>query len=431
MSKKPKKEHVKYEKLKRKDKFKRKRGKVECSRTPSFLNTLYGVTAVTQSGIFQTVEDFSKVYKVVVDATKVDRHAAYMIMRNYDIVYRFYYIKNDVYMMIYLPAEKNKKMYDFDLEFTNLEKDMFAKLKQTGIYLSNVPFEERMKLIHDFITDKETTVLDYYKNILSWKNDFEMKSFKTKENKQLLRYADDSEEPDRIYGMLFIKKVDSEYVQDLVEAVSNIDGVAELSFEFQAVADQAVGEFIRQNYLDCERELNKIGDPDLLDVYRGKVTDEDKRRFCMTGIYILLKAETEVDYSAAEKALDFILKRFDAKYEYCYGDAKKMFIDFVPFTMKYTCQTRLNNNHDAEIYFLPGYINDNNISNVVDEPVTLVDSEKDENADDVEKNNDSVLESSKKTVDELLDDNEDEIDLNDENINEDEYSDDDLSDFML
>ena len=428
MSKKSKKEHVKYEKLKRKDKFKRKRGKVECSSTPNFLSTLYGINAVTQSGIFQTVEDFNKVYKVVIDATKVNRNAAYMTMRNYDLTYRIYYIKNDVYMMIYLPAEKNKKMYEIDLEFTNLEKDMFAKLKQTGIYLSNVPFEERMKLVHDFITDKETTVLDYYKNILSWKNDFEMKSFKNKENKQLLRYTNESETPDRIYGMLFIKKVDSEYIQDLVEAVSNIDGVAELSFEYQAVEDQAIGEFIRQNYLDCDRELNKIGNSDLLDVYNGKVTDEDKRRFCMTGLYILLKAETEVDYAAAEKALDFILKRFDGKYEYCYGDAKKMFIDFIPFTMKYTCQTRLNNNFDSEFYFLPGYINDSNLSNEINQQVS------NDNKDSSETKDTSVepVEIAEKSLDELFDDNEDEFDLNDEEDDEkDEYLDDDLSDFML
>lgn len=333
---------------KKKERFKRKNGKVPYSIAPTFFKEHFEVKNVMENGIFIYEDNTSdKVYEVIEESV-VDSNLEFEILRSYDVNFKIHILNNKKYLTLEFSEDKN--FIDLDAVITRLETDMFAKLKSSGIVLKTINFEERMEIAHTFFVDGRINgtmnVMNYHDNVESWKEDFELQKTDTSSEKQIVL------ENGKIIKMFFIRKLD-ENINEVLESIKNIPDVNVIKIEAEAIKDQAVGAFFRANYMGYEVEMNKLKkeDPALWNVYAGDALDEDKRQFSSCGAYFILKADEEEKLQKDEKILNEISQKFNCEIEAIYGPEKAFYSGLIPFVKGRFKASRLYRNDKAKEFF--------------------------------------------------------------------------------
>lgn len=341
----------KHVKISRKDRFKKKKkSKIGASSAPIFMTDKYGLITVMDNGTFQFKNgDTNRLYKLTI-SEETDKRNAFNVMRNYDIPFSIFYIQDAIYLMMTI---QGKDLDSAEENFQEIEKDLFLNMKKNQISIDIILFEERMRLIHKCLInglDKENiNVTNYYENISGWKSEFLFQDHDGFEEKYL---TGDREET---FRMLYIRKVQTG-IDALIHDLAKVDTIDVIKFDYEPLADQAVGEFFRNNYMGCEKELKAVSrqNPEIYDIYIGSVDDEDKRQFTMSGISILLHMRSVEEMEDTEKKIKFIMDRYECRYEYYYGLMKEIFLGFIPFKSEATKQLRLVQHNKQDIGFLAG-----------------------------------------------------------------------------
>ncbi|WP_294359710.1 hypothetical protein [uncultured Clostridium sp.] len=337
-------------KVSRKDRFKKKKkSKIGVSSAPIFMTDQYGLINVTDRTFQFKNGDTNRLYKVTI-SEDTDKRNAFNVMRLYDIPFSIFYIKNSIYLMITIHG---KDLDSVEEKFQEIEKHLFLNMKKNQISIDIIPFEERMRLIHICLInglDKENiNVTNYYENISGWKSEFLFQDHDGFEEKYL---TGDREET---FRMLYIRQ-EKTGMDALVHELERIAAIDVIRFDYEPVPDQAVGEFFRNNYMGCERELKAVSrnNPEIYDIYIGNVDDEDKRQFTMVGVSFLIHTQSVEEMCNVEKEIKFIMDRYECSYEYYYGLMKETFLGFIPFLSEGTKQLRLVQHGTQDIGFLAG-----------------------------------------------------------------------------
>lgn len=333
--------------VKKKDRFKIKKGKVPYSIAPQFIQNGYGIKETFENGLFILNDcTYNKAYQITFKEN-ADFNAAFKILRGYDVNFSIYNIKSS-YLMIEGTVDKDlKKMLD-DIE--KLESDMNEKLKNTGVVLKNLDTEKRFCIAHNFLTgvlghpERALNVENYQTNIEDWMEDF------------LLKEADGITENKLQFEntcccMYFLKA--EENISEILKELSQIKNIS-IRIDFEAIKDQAVGAFFRENYMGYEKELKKIKEEDfeLFEVYASDAINDDKKIFTSCGVSIMItEGEKELEY--LEKLFHEISFKYNCSIEKNYGVQKELFIGFIPFSKCDFRSVRLYRSKNAENFFYP------------------------------------------------------------------------------
>ena len=334
----------------KKDKFQlKKRSKVEIYVAPKYLNQKYGLFEVTKEGLFLFKSNkANKLYSMKV-GERCNKAEAFQILRNYDNDFSVFYTEKNDYLLITINESTMEAAKE---SFDTLEADMIVNLQKNDVSLKELSFQERMEIIHDFLTmgvlHEKVSVTDYLDNVLGYKADFFLNSYDVSEEEYL---GTDSE---RVLDMLFIRK-NMISLDNPMREIMELPFVKVCKFDYECIPDRAVAAFIENTYMGFDKEkkhINKVN-PDLYDVLIGRETDEDKKLFTSIGLSILTENERG-ERTENLKQIEHILERYSVSFEYYYGNMLNNFLSFVPFMSETVKQNRLQQAERSLAFFLAG-----------------------------------------------------------------------------
>lgn len=335
-------------KISKKDNFtlKEKKG---CLIAPSYIKKRYGLSEVTDDGIFCFADGTSnKLYRFEV-GDKAEKKEAFQLLRGYDVFFTIFYMEDGDYIMLVV---NEKTLQEVKESFNSLEKDFIPKLKNFDISLTEVNFQERMQIIHKcFVNGLEAesvSVSDYYTNPAGYKKDFLLEEYDVFYESFLATNTDD------IFKMLFVRK-NTDSLDMLMRELSELPYVCVCRNDFEPVPDKAVVAFIENTYMGYEKEkkqINKVN-PELYDVMTSTVNAEDTKLFTSVGMSILLKFNKNNTDEVMEE-IKTIFQKHNCFYEYYFGNILNAYLSFVPFMTDAVRQERLMQGDKSLAFFLSG-----------------------------------------------------------------------------
>ena len=139
-------------------------------KAPGFMNQEFGITYVTEQGIFQHKGNlFSRMYEI-----EKRTETMYEALRGYDVAFRTSHFGDKDHLMLILEAQTKEEA---EKDYRKLENDMEAR----GMEMRHCSFEERMRMSHKFFcmgfSEKNLNVQSYAENVMAWKGDFSLKGY--------------------------------------------------------------------------------------------------------------------------------------------------------------------------------------------------------------------------------------------------------------
>lgn len=339
---KEKKEKPKKIKLKKKDKFAEvKKAMVPTYMAPDFLSKKYGIKQVLDSGIFMLKNQIYNKFYSVTCKDDVDKKKVFDVLRSYDFGYRFYYLKNDIYLLIQISCDE-KQDASFEFDFDSIEKDLFKKLAGLGVSLDALNLEDRLRFIHQHIVkDKPNSndnIMDYVHNVIAWKSDLELDGIQ--------EYMNGLKIGDKEYYLFYFNCFGSD-ITEMLQELSKIENVENIMIEHNGISDSALYDFFHNNFMGCENELRKLmkQDKGLYEVLTDP-TMRDSRSYSMIGINVLYSVSSE-EADTVKNKIQFIVDRYDAAIYYFTGEMASAFVNFVPLGEWKNSELRLVKNLDS------------------------------------------------------------------------------------
>lgn len=307
-------------KLSRKDKFKElKKELIPMSSTPLFLKNTYGISVMTDSGLFQTEDGvFSKLYRLEIGDASVQSQEVFTILRGYDCKYRIYHFHDSIYLSILFKSEKEDVWVTCD----DLYKNMSSQFSELSISVYDINANERMKIIHGLILDNENLPFDksYMDNdfVLDWKEDFELSNLKEE--------IDHFFKKDDMYKIFYVREF-SEKISKFISEISEIEDIKGIITQFDPISDKSVQAFFKKNYMGTDSLLENMlqNNPDVYKIYTQEIKD-DSRYFTMCGVMFLAR----VNDPEVEEKINFFAERYDIEISHFHVKMLDVYKEFLP-----------------------------------------------------------------------------------------------------
>lgn len=249
------------------DKFKLvKKQKEKYYIAPSSLAGTAYIMGVSESGIFfHGNEKYSKVFKLnerngnVSSLEKIK--GTMMILRSYDIPFRYIEKNNEMYLYIELTAKDFNSAYDM---FGHITEEIQNGLYTFGTYSEAVSTQKRLQLIHRGFIDnpnKRFDVNDYMLKPSSWLPDFSLKSYNA-EPKFVIH-------DEKVRSLFFMRKIPTENIGTLYSMLKETEGIEQVILDYEPVSDQDV--ILKTSELYAGVKID--------------VPEENERRYIFAGIY--------------------------------------------------------------------------------------------------------------------------------------------------
>lgn len=244
---------------------------------PAPLAANIGIFNISESGICCYGNNiYSKAFSVreasSSKATSTERiKGSMMVLRGYDVPFKYIeYMDGQIILDINVTAKDFEEAKNI---LSHLEEEMISSLFTFGMLIDAMKLQDRLRFLHQkYMRERENAridVNDYLKNT-SWPADLDVKKFK--ESKRFLKTETD------VKSYYYIRKMPSENVGTLYEAIRNQPGVTDVMIDYEPVSDMDVYLKVRELYDDVPEE---------------EPPKEDSRRNIMAGICFAISGTEE------------------------------------------------------------------------------------------------------------------------------------------
>lgn len=323
-------------------------------RAPKFLRTGYGLLFVMENGLFQYKQYANKLYEIE-ENIAVEKIEGFKILRNYDVIFSTYYIKEKNYLLVTVFKESVKESKE---AFELLESEMLQKMEEQYFPLKEVPFEDRMRLAHNLLSFNskyaDFTIVSYINSMeKEHKKEFLLSYYQNKDG--FLELDRDEEEPEEegilsLYFRSFSGKVDG-FMREFMKNKY----VKLIKSDVFPVTDAQVRSLYESLYMGYETELSMIrnGDEDMYEILTDSL-EEDKRRYSLCAFSALLKVPVE-EIDDIKKELISLAEIYDIKINFEFGNQIENVKNKSTLVTELTAQTRLKKNDLAAVTFFAGH----------------------------------------------------------------------------
>ena len=352
-------------KLKRKDKFKEvKKGIIPMNKCPEFIKKNWDNFIMADNGICQFKNNtFDKIYEIKKEDNIGMSKELFSLLRKYDINFRLYNINCKEYLRIFFNTHS---IDDVWVECDNIEKIIFKEFKDIGINITSINNSDRLRIAHEFITEKRPVIENYIDNnqVLNWKRDLEI-DLVVKEHYGLLECNNNNKK----YIMFFINKFSNKivnFIDELQEKI-NIKGIM---YDVFPVSDKEIKLFIESNYIGYENLLYEMQkqEPALYNVYVGN-SETESRYFSLFGITFLCNVETTEELQIIKMLSD----RYDVGIKFFHINVIDCFKEFCSIGILKYSQTRCIKSSELCELFNNDDIERSEMSAIFDNPINLND----------------------------------------------------------
>lgn len=285
--------HRKNKKIKKREQFRRIRNKNEAVyRTPNFFESATGVSLISESGIFQIKEGFTKMYRLPEGINIEEIHKICVGFRTMNADIGFFKRRGADQVSLLLYAEKQNIQ----------EAQAWFEKAELQDKLKTVNAEERMEEYCSFLSEvlkKENKVDSYLTETQKWKALAKLEGAVMKENGIRTESG--------VFQIMAVRSFQMNIKEKNLAVLTAQDCVMASYIGISSVSDEIVAELINSKYLGVEGILPRMRrkNPVLFDILNqdwknSEEESSDTQGFILGTVYFLLQA-TNLEEMKAEQ----------------------------------------------------------------------------------------------------------------------------------